>query len=65
MKEKVTVVCQGGWKYTGLLSKTKLSPLGRLEWLEVETKNGTILINSPYIVSIIYDNNIKNRKRIS
>jgi len=62
---KVTVTCQGGWKYTGLLSNEKLSPFGKLEWLEITTKDKRILINSPYIVSIIYDNNTKDRKGIS
>jgi len=62
MNEKVTIICQGGWKYTGILTNSKLSPFGKLEWLELTTKNATIKINSPYIVSIIYDNPIKSRK---
>jgi len=62
MSEKVTIICQGGWKYTGILTNSKLSPFGKLEWLELTTKNATIKINSPYIVSIIYDNPIKSRK---
>jgi len=50
---KITVVCEGGWTYKGFQTSEKLSPLGTLEWIQIETRNGTVRINSKYIVSII------------
>lgn len=50
----VTIACQDGWKYTGVLKEVSISPLGGLRWVEIKTKKGRILINSKYIVSIIY-----------
>jgi len=49
----VTVVCEGGWKYTGRVVKTLVSISGNLLWIKIETKSGIIAIHSKYIVSII------------
>lgn len=57
LKEKITIICEGGWKYTGIQINEKLSPFGTLQWLELKTKNGTVKINSKYIVSILKNAN--------
>jgi len=51
--EKVTVVCEGGWKYDGVVLQTLLSPFGNLLWIRLRTDKGSVLLNSKYIVSII------------
>lgn len=53
MKKTVTIICVDGWKYTGIKSKELISPIGKLQWLELETKKGHVKINAEYIVSII------------
>jgi len=52
-KGKVTVVCQGGWTYTGKVLRMKLSPFGALEFIELSTAKGSVKINVSYIMSIL------------
>jgi len=51
--KKVTIICVDRWRYTGELMREKYSPLGRLEWIQLQLKEGTVRINSEYIVSIV------------
>jgi len=53
----VTVICEGGWKYTGTVVKTLVSISGNLLWIKISTKSGIIAIHSKYIVSIITPHN--------
>lgn len=65
MNTHATIICEGGWKYTGTITETNLSPFGKLQWLEIKTNKGRVQINANYIVSILRnDNNITNRKGI-
>lgn len=49
----VTIVCVGGWKYSGQISDTLISMLGDPQWIKVMTKNGSVKINTEHIVAII------------
>jgi len=49
----VTIVCDGGWKYTGKVIDTEKSSLLKLQWIVIETKTGKISINTDKIVSIL------------
>jgi len=51
--EKVTVICDGGWKYIGKIERLQFSPLGALLWIELDTKQTKIKIHSKYVVTII------------
>jgi len=53
---RVLVICDGGWKYKGLLVNAQTSFLGRLYWLELSTPSRKrIKIMGDKIVSILYD----------
>jgi len=51
--DKITIICEGGWKYTGQIISQKLSISGNLEWIRIDTGSSEIDINSKYIVSIL------------
>jgi len=51
--EKVNIICEGGWKYTGSIIENLVSPTGNLLWVKIQTDTSKIIINSKYIVSII------------
>lgn len=50
--KKITVVVDGGWKYTGHQSTEKMSPLGRLEWIQIIQNGKKVKIHAKYIMSI-------------
>lgn len=49
---QITVICTDSFKTTGILKQTQLSPLGALQWLEIETKKGIVQLNARFIISI-------------
>lgn len=51
--QKLTVITEGGWKYTGILDTLHMSLFGSVLWLKLKTNNGNVRINGRYIVSII------------
>jgi len=53
----VTIVCIGGWKYTGKIKRVWFSMLGVAGWFEIQTKNSVIKINERHVIAIIYANN--------
>lgn len=52
-KKKTTVVCEGNERYYGIMADQKISPLGKLEWVEIITNKSKVKINASYIVSIV------------
>jgi len=51
----ITVVCQGGWKYTGELVDHSYNLFSGMKWIKLKTKTDkTIIINNIFIVSILY-----------
>jgi len=56
--KKVTVVCEGGWKYTGVVLEISTSFFGKLQHLKLKIEKGVIFLNSSKIVSIlVYEKN--------
>jgi hypothetical protein len=55
-KTTITIVCQGGWKYTGELIDNSFSAQFGSGWLKLRTQNKVIVINTSAVVSIIYGN---------
>lgn len=51
-----TIVCIGGWKYTGKIIEENKSTLLKVQWIKIKTKKGTVSINTDHIVSIMYGN---------
>jgi hypothetical protein len=51
--KKVTVICEGGWKYTGDIEEMKMSPIGSLQWIKLNLHRGSVKIHAKYIVAII------------
>jgi len=54
----VTIVCVGGWKYTGKISDTLISMLGAPQWIKLTTNNGSVKINTEHIVAIVLNNKL-------
>jgi serine protease inhibitor ecotin len=52
-KQKITIICEGGWKYTGYILDQITTPFSGLQWIKIKTKTGTVKINAKYIVSIL------------
>jgi len=48
----VTVICEGGWKYDGVVVKTLHSPFGNLLWIKLRIGKKTVTLNSKYVVAI-------------
>jgi len=62
----VTIICVGGWKYIGNLEDITHSPMGKLHWIKLSTKKGTVKINGDHVVAILeYADNTTNRKKTS
>jgi len=55
----VTIICEGGWKYTGKLIDIDATMFTRPHWFLIETKNAEIMVQASRIVSIIVNNNEK------
>jgi len=53
MKPTITIVCVGGWKYTGQQLQVTTSFFGKLLWIKLETKKGTIDINGDHVIAKI------------
>lgn len=51
--KKVTVVCEGGWKYTGIVKEISVSFFGKLQHIKLEVNKGSIFLNSGKVVSIL------------
>lgn len=52
--KRVTVFCDGGWKYTGLLVSGTFTPYGSPYWLEIKTRTSIVKVNVNRVVSILY-----------
>lgn len=61
----ITIVTVGGWKYQGSIINMKLSPLGKLEWIQLKTKQGTVRVNQQYIVSILEHGSQKSGNKLA
>jgi len=59
--KKLLIVTTAGQTFEGNMMATKLSPLGYLEWVQLETKKGSVRVNSPHIVAIIEHHDIKRK----
>jgi len=57
-----TIVCIGGWKYTGTIIEENKSSLLKIQWIKIKTHKGTVSINTDHIVSIIHGNIRTSRK---
>jgi len=60
LNANVTIVCVGGWKYSGQISDTLISMLGAPQWIKLMTKTGSVKINTEHIVAIIVSKKIEN-----
>lgn len=56
--KQVTIVCDGGWKYTGKVEEINISLFGKLQHLKLKVAKGIIFLNSSKVVSImVYEKN--------
>lgn len=56
-KQVVKVYCHGGLNFTGEMIDISQPLFSTAKWFKLSTKRGSIILNSAYIVSIVYGHN--------